>query len=271
MAHAYLISTNDIQKCTKVLLGVIKNIFCVQEYVENCNKCTLCHLIDINNLPSLKIIEPDGSYIKKSQILELRNLFSKESQYTKENIYIVKSCERMNKESANTMLKFLEEPEGNVIGFFITNNYDSVIPTIQSRCQHLDVKFLNNTDDFKGLDETKYNSIKDNLEEYLYKIEVERKLSILYNKEYLKDYEREDIKVCFQMLLEIYLKKMNSKLASEEKNDVFSFLDKYTYDNLYKKVNLIMLIVQELNYNVNLDMILDKFVLEMEVINNETI
>ena len=28
----------------------------------------------------------------------------------------------MNKESANSMLKFLEEPDGNVIGFFILPN-----------------------------------------------------------------------------------------------------------------------------------------------------
>ena len=52
LAHAYLISTNNIQKCYEVLLKVIKNIFCISEYDENCSKCSLCHLIDIQNLPS---------------------------------------------------------------------------------------------------------------------------------------------------------------------------------------------------------------------------
>ena len=141
LAHAYLISTNNIEKCKQVLLNVIKNIFCVQDYSENCNKCSLCHLIDINSLPSLRIITPDGNYIKKDQILELRNAFSRESQFTKESIYIIQNAEKMNKESANTMLKFLEEPLGNVIGFFITNQKENIMPTISSRCQILEIDF----------------------------------------------------------------------------------------------------------------------------------
>ena len=90
LAHAYLISTNNIDKCMKSLLHVIKSIFCVQEYEDDCNKCSLCHLIDLGNLPSLKIIEPDGNFIKKDQINNLINAFSKSSQFTKENIYIIK-------------------------------------------------------------------------------------------------------------------------------------------------------------------------------------
>ena len=95
LAHAYLISTNNIDKCIKTLLNVIKSIFCMHEYTENCNKCSLCHLIDLGNLPSLKIIEPDGSFIKKDQIINLITSFSKSSQFTKENIYIIKNCEKM--------------------------------------------------------------------------------------------------------------------------------------------------------------------------------
>ena len=64
-------------------------------------------------------------------------------KYLCESIYIIKHCEKLNKDSANTMLKFLEEPEGSVIGFFITSHEDNVLPTIQSRCQHISVVFEN--------------------------------------------------------------------------------------------------------------------------------
>jgi len=255
----------------EVLLKVIKNIFCNEEYSEECKKCSLCHLIDINSLPSLKIIEPDGNFIKKDQILELKNLFSKDSQYTKENIYVIKNCEKMNKESANTMLKFLEEPDGNVIGFFITNHQDNVMSTIQSRCQHIDIVFDNDLYENFNIEEAKYNELKSILDEYLYKIEVDRKELILYNKTYLTGLSKEDIKIFFQILLSIYKGELNRRYGLETRENMYDFLSKGKINNIIKKVNLIIELLKEINYNVNVDLLLDRFVIEMDGINNETL
>ena len=38
LAHAYLISTNNILKCEKILLKVIKNIFCREKYSDDYQK-----------------------------------------------------------------------------------------------------------------------------------------------------------------------------------------------------------------------------------------
>jgi len=255
----------------KVLLNVIKNIFCNDKYSENCNKCSLCHLIDLNNLPSIKIIEPDGNFIKKDQILELKYLFSKDSIYTKENIYIIKNCEKMNKESANTMLKFLEEPNGNVIGFFVTNHKENVITTIQSRCQQIEVLFENDMHEEFNLNKEKYDQLINLINIYLEKLEVEKKELILYNKTYMSELEKSDIVKIFQIILNIYKDELKSRYALEQKNLHLKFLEKYSNKNIEKKINLIIEILQEINYNVNIDLLLDKFVIEMDVINNETI
>ncbi len=271
LAHAYLISTNNIQKSMKVLINVIKNIFCIQEFEENCSKCSLCHLIDLNNLPSLKIIDSDGSLIKKDQILELRSLFSKASLYTKESIYIIKNAEKMNKESANTMLKFLEEPEGNIIGFFITTHEDSVLPTIKSRCQQIELLFENNLYEKYQLQPDEYEKSLTLLTNYLSKIEIERKKLILYNREYFNAVEKEEIKSLFQIMLDIYQAKLNNKIGIEESNFDFNFLDNLSFTNINKKINLIIKCLNDLNYNVNIDLLLDKFVIEMENINNAVV
>ena len=92
----------------------------------------------------------------------------------------------MNKESANTMLKFLEEPNGNVIGFFITSHLDNVMLTIQSRCQHLNVMFDNNIYEQFNLEEEKYNQYKEVIDNYLEEIEVNKKKLTLYNKQYFE-------------------------------------------------------------------------------------
>ena len=39
------------------------------------------------------------------------------------------------------MLKFLEEPEDNILGFFITSNKERVIDTIKSRCQIMKIDY----------------------------------------------------------------------------------------------------------------------------------
>ena len=266
-----MISTNNIQKCYEVLLKVIKNIFCISEHDENCSKCSLCHLIDIQNLPSLKVIEPDGNFIKKEQILDLKYFFSKESQYTKENIYIIKNAEKMNKESANTMLKFLEEPEGSVIGFFLTSKLDNVLLTIQSRCQHLEVNFANNPNEELGISEEDYNKYVTIIKEYLQKIEVEKTDLILYNKEYLSAFSKDEIKIIFQIILNIYKEVLNKKILKDEENIELGYLKSKSMENLKQKVNLLINLLQEINYNVNEGLLLDKFIIKMEEINNEVL
>ncbi len=268
LAHAYLITTNNIPKCLEVLLKVIKNIFCVNNYEDNCNKCSLCHLIDLQNLPSLKIIEPDGEFIKKEQILDLKNTFAKSNQFTNESIYIIKNAEKLNSPSANIMLKFLEEPEGNVIGFFITSEKDNVLPTIQSRCELISANF--SEDESSDLTELEYQELSQKVMDYLEDIEVEKKKSILCNNEYLIDLEKSDVKNFLSMALSIYKTTLNNKISGT-KDDNPTFLSNLSIKNIQRKMQLIIEILQEINYNVNIELLLDKFVLEMEGINNEVI
>lgn len=261
LAHAYLISTNDIELCYKSLLNVVKSIFCVEKYEPNCNKCSLCHLIDINNLPSLKTIIPDGASIKKEQILELKEAFSKSSVYTKEEIYIIKNAEKMNKEAANTMLKFLEEPDGQVIGFFITNNKENVLTTIKSRCQQIDCNFEN-------INKCELSISDEEILNYLKEIESNKK-SILVNKGSIQDLAKEELISLFKYVLNIYKTALEYKI--NKKQNVIDFLESLSIRNLQQKVNLIIELLNKLNYNINVQLLLDSFVLEMEVINNENL
>ncbi len=217
-------------------------------------------------MPSLRIINPDGQFIKKNQILELKSLFSKENLYTNESIYIINNCERLNKESANTMLKFLEEPSSNVIGFFITNHLDSVIPTIVSRCQELIVNFNNETHEELNITKERYDELFIILNNYMKDIEINNK-SILSNNN-LSELEKNDVIHLFQLMLKIYESKMNNDSKYEDFNNI-DYLDKYNFKNLYKKCRLIIKFLEEINYNVNVDLLLDRFVIEMEGINNE--
>ena len=267
ISHAYLIETNNLEKCYLDLLEVIKQIFCQNEYNKECNKCNICNLVNQNYLPSLVVISPDGMNIKKEQIVELKKKFSTVPIYTKENIYVIKNAEKLNGASANTMLKFLEEPEQNILGFFITNNANNVISTIRSRCEVIKVLY-----DIHELD---INNITNDINidkfdvaiEYLFKIEVEKKLGIMYNRDVVlnKFSEREDIKTVFKIIFIIYeelLKKvmgLDNKFDFEKINELSS-LDK---DSVLRRINLVTKFIDDIDSNVNVELLLDKFVIEL--------
>ena len=267
ISHAYLIETNNLEKCYLDLLEVIKQIFCQNEYNKECNKCNICNLVNQNYLPSLVVISPDGMNIKKEQIVELKKKFSTVPIYTKENIYVIKNAEKLNGASANTMLKFLEEPEQNILGFFITNNANNVISTIRSRCEVIKVLYDIHELDINNITNDINKDKFDVAIEYLFKIEVEKKLGIMYNRDVVlnKFSEREDIKTVFKIIFIIYeelLKKvmgLDNKFDFEKINELSS-LDK---DKVLRRINLVTKFIDDIDSNVNIELLLDKFVIEL--------
>ena len=262
-----MLETNNLEKCFLELKTVIKQIFCQDEYCEKCSKCNLCNLVEQNYLPSLVIIEPDGMNIKKEQVLELKKQFSMVPIYTKDNIYVIKNAEKLNGASANTMLKFLEEPEPNIIGFFITDNANNVISTIKSRCETVKVYYDNHELDINSINNDTYKDYTDVAINYLYKLEVEKKDVIMYNKDVIlcKFKEREEIKTIFKIILIIYEELLNKVMGFENK---FSFdnlnsLCELDYKDILKRINLTIKFIDDIDSNVNIELLLDKFVIEL--------
>ena len=140
VSHAYLIEVSNYEQDFFDVLNFVKMLLCdcSKEDLIN-NKNNICTLIDDGNYPDLKIIEADGQWIKKNQMLELMDEFQNKSLLDNKKIYIIKEAEKLNNSSANTILKFLEEPEEGIIAILLTKNRFQVIETILSRCQFLNL------------------------------------------------------------------------------------------------------------------------------------
>jgi len=162
------------------------------------------------------------------------------------------------------MLKFLEEPEGNLYGFFITNNKDNVMLTIQSRCQHISCMFENELHETLNIDYETYKEYVNVVEAYIYGIEKEKRELILNNKKYLSKYEKDEVINIMKILLHYYLEILNKNIKLE-------CLSGLSFKNVQKKISIIIEILKEINYNINLDMLLDRFIIEMDGVNNEGI
>ncbi|MCG8374502.1 MAG: AAA family ATPase [Balneolales bacterium] len=66
-------------------------------------------------------------------------------------IIIMTEVETMRKETANAFLKILEEPSDRLMFILTTSNYESLLPTITSRCQHIALGTLSTEEVKKGL------------------------------------------------------------------------------------------------------------------------
>lgn len=261
LAHAFLIETNDQETCYKNLITFLKMLNCPNSYEDECSNCQLCHLLNSENLPSLIKIIPDGASIKKEQVLELKRFFQTRPTFSKYNMYIIMNAELLNSSSANTMLKFIEEPEDNIIGFFITNNKENIIDTIKSRCQIVSDFYINK----EMVDIPKvWQSIAVN---YVKECEMTNDEAILYNKNVLVPliHDRRELLFLFQSIFSIYNdlyhKSLDKTELREEYKDL-NFVLKKGKIYLSLKLSKVLKILDELNYNLNISLVLDKFVLE---------
>lgn len=204
ISHAYLIETNDYYNYNNFIKYLIKSILCLNSNNSEYNK-KIEKEVEHNNYPDVKYIYPDGNNIKKEQLLSLEKEFSKKSMLDNKLIYVIDQAEKLNDSSANTILKFLEEPEEDIIAILVANNRYKVLDTILSRCQ---VITLINNDFGVNIDENIINFFNDlvitkkmiiNYDLYLETLFIDKKTSIdilnnieliLYN--YLNNYEIDD-------------------------------------------------------------------------------
>ncbi len=260
ISHAYLIETNSYQKSDELILSFVKTIFCKKNNTDltNCDTCNLCHLIDANNLSDFSIIEPDGSFIKKDQILDIKEKFKTTSFQNNPRIYLIKCADRLNKQASNSLLKFLEEPDGNIIAILETDNRYKVLPTIRSRCQVYTL--LNNEKTFEFTD-------FDLLTKFIKNLETKKNLLIAYLPGILdNDYRNKDFWISFfNEMIHIYENAIRKKENIDYTNydELLDFLvNNNSVSRMIYKIRVLFLTINNLDYNLNIPMMLDKFIID---------
>ena len=138
IGHAYIFDGDRGTGKEVIALSYSKLLLCKNtETSVPCEKCSTCQRISSGNHPNVTIIRPDGQNIRKEQMDNLILEMTKKGYEQGRKIYIISRADRMNIAAANTLLKYLEEPEGDVTAILLTDSYQSLLPTIQSRCQRI--------------------------------------------------------------------------------------------------------------------------------------
>ncbi len=267
--QAYILSGNDKENLINYAILFSKVLICPHKYKKGCSECNICNRIDKENYAELKIINPVNKIIKKEAILELKNEFKTKSIEGKNEVYIINDAETLNGAASNTILKFLEEPDSNIVAIFTTTNLDSVIKTIVSRCQ---VIKINNFQKKSGIDFIKNLTNFD--EETIYKvidfvkiIEKSSEDAIIDAKNLFFNYfnTKELLINAFNVILLYYKDMLNYKIKNKciyyEANDIKSLANIQNDNLISKKISFILENIAKLEYNVNILLFIDNFII----------
>lgn len=156
IAHSYLFQGPESIGKKKLAMVFAKTLLCKERGTVPCGKCSSCIKFDTGNHPDFYIEKPDGKHFKKEQIEKLQRNIRTLPYEGNKKIYILEDIHKMTQEAENSFLKTLEEPpEYAIIIMTVTNSY-SLLPTIVSRCQVIELKVTANNEIEKVLID-KYN------------------------------------------------------------------------------------------------------------------
>lgn len=271
LSHAYFIETNNVSYSFNLGMDLVKFLICNGIYEES-----LCDSIDRGNCSDFYLIDKED-VIKKEDIVFLQKEFSFKSLNERKKIYLIKNASLLNESSANSLLKFLEEPARNIIAVLMADNVNNVKSTIISRCQ---VISLNNNENFNYralfdfcFDDNKTNDenekvINEEMQNfYKFYLNLEKESNSILKNPNIYDYAlnfEQLLKFGFYLYFDLINDKLNSVVtaflpyneAKQQINDI---------NNLHSLMDKIVVIEKFLNnckFNLNNNLFFDNFIIK---------
>lgn len=251
-SHVFLVETNSIERSLKDVKDIIKGFVAPNDEIT-------ARQIDEENYLELIIIRPDGNDIKKDQIMDLQERLKLKPILSPYMIYIIESAESLNEIASNKLLKTIEEPNQNIIGFLLTSSSDAILPTIKSRCEIVSMNYK------EEIEET-------NIEEEVLKIASSLVMAIEH-KDHLEfsiaksddKLIKENAKTIENLIKDYYNTACNLKENVLLDSSVIGQIRKNNdYSTLIKKTLYINSTMNKLTANMNCGLLLEKLFLELK-------
>ncbi len=104
-----------------------------------CGACQACHLWQAGYHPDYYPLHGEGKsqQIRIETTRTLQNLVSLTPSYHGYQVILIDPAEAMNRHTANSLLKLLEEPPSSCCFILVNHQPARLLPTIRSRCQTL--------------------------------------------------------------------------------------------------------------------------------------
>lgn len=145
LAHAYLVTGPPHVGKTTLALDLAAAVNC-EGTSPPCGDCSQClHVWGSRHadVELLRVVEEDGHKRIRTEELDAAVLQTHLNPFEgRSRVIIFESPEYLSDTAANRLLKLLEEPPPNLLLLLLTASPDLILPTIQSRCQRIDLRPL---------------------------------------------------------------------------------------------------------------------------------
>lgn len=139
VSHSYLfLGPEGVGKETAAY-AFARALLCEGESVgacgDACGSCRACRKVLHSNHPDLRIIAPQDRYISIDQVRELQRFLALRPYEARYKVVVLQDADSMQKPTANSLLKTLEEPPPSSVLVLICHRLQGVPDTVLSRCQ----------------------------------------------------------------------------------------------------------------------------------------
>jgi DNA polymerase-3 subunit delta' len=135
--HAYLFDGPAGVGKRSAAIGLGLALICAEAPGRGCGRCDVCHRVLGGNHPDVRVILPATQQILVDQVQELVELGSHRPHEAPARVIVLEEADRLNRNSANSLLKTLEEPYPGTHFVLVTTAPDRLLPTILSRTQRV--------------------------------------------------------------------------------------------------------------------------------------
>lgn len=144
ISHAYLFTGPEEAKKKDAALLFAQSLVC--GHTEDgfaCETCDTCVRMERGLFADLIVLDGRERAIRKEDIIRIMDRFSATALETfGRKLYIIDGFETATVQAMNALLKFIEEPQGDVTAILCSAHPERILPTIVSRCQNVPFRSL---------------------------------------------------------------------------------------------------------------------------------
>jgi DNA polymerase-3 subunit delta' len=106
---------------------------------EGCGECSVCVRVLKGVHPDVQTFQPEGFTYPVEVIRDAAASAARTPLEGKRRVVVIDEADRIAERSQNALLKALEEPSPSVTWVLLADALDPILPTIQSRCQTIEL------------------------------------------------------------------------------------------------------------------------------------
>jgi DNA polymerase-3 subunit delta' len=137
MSHAWLFTGPPGSGRSNIAKVFAAALVCQE---KGCGSCEACKTALAGTHPDVELVDVSGLSIKIDEIREIVSRSSWGASSSNWRVVVIEDCDRMTEAAANALLKALEEPGASMIWLLCAPTLHDVLPTVRSRCRHLNLK-----------------------------------------------------------------------------------------------------------------------------------